>query len=300
MRPRHPSEPSRQLVRGLALERRHVGLGSLVSGLAGQQPIGLACHRRRELVAGRHVQDLARLPARHAVASVVGRDLVLHQRGVPLVGEDRRPEQPQTLLRVEEQRRVRIRIARRVRQQEGGAPRAAALAEPRAPDHDVVRRALTRPVEPAHEEIPAWQLDHRRRVVVPVFERKDELRGMERTVGGLARHDRNAADRKRENLPKAWHARILPAEQGRAAGHGQSRPTSQHLRASGRVPILATLSVDYRRCDDRAADRAQRTSDSAVAVTDRSHLATRATRNARTSASWSVRKAALGDMRYSG
>jgi hypothetical protein len=72
-------------------------------------------------------------------------------------------------------------------------------------------------VEPAHEEIAAGEFDHGRRVVVPVFEREDELRGMERPVGDLARHDGDAANRKRETFPEAWHLRILRVKRGRAA-----------------------------------------------------------------------------------
>jgi hypothetical protein len=65
-----------------------------------------------------------------------------------------------------------------------------------------------------------------------VFERKEELRGVEGTVGGLARHEGDAAERKREGLPDAWHDGILPAP----GGAGSRDPGRQSRLAELNVP----------------------------------------------------------------
>ena len=183
MRPCHPAEASIQLVGGVLLETLRVLDQPLVLRGGSQPPVHFAIHRRCELISGRDVHDLADVPARRAVFCVIGRNiLVFHQRGVPLVGEDGRPHQPQSLLRIEKQRGIRVRVAGRVGQQERLAPRLGAFAKPRAPHHHIVRRALARPVEPAHEQVTARQLHDHRCVIVPMLQREDELRGHERSV----------------------------------------------------------------------------------------------------------------------
>ena len=198
MRARHPSEPPGQLVaRRRSCSAPRTALAALVRGL--RRPA--ADPTRASTVV---LNSSPGVTCRTSLVSqcggpsplIVRRDLVLHQRRVPLVGENRRPQQPQPLPRIDEHRRVRVGIARRVGQQERGAPRVRCPCFSRAPR--TTTSSAVRSPEPWNqhdEQVAVRRLDDHRRVVVPVLEREDELRGMERTVGGLARHDRNAADR---------------------------------------------------------------------------------------------------------
>jgi hypothetical protein len=122
-------------------------------------------------------------PGRTIGLHVVGRDPVLHQGRLPAVGDDRRPEEPQAVLRVQVDHAVGVGEAGGVGEEEGLGPRAALLDPARALDDDVVRGALAGAVEPGDEEVAVRQLHDRRRVVVPVLEREDELGFEERLLG---------------------------------------------------------------------------------------------------------------------
>lgn len=95
---------------------------------------------------------------------------------MPFVGHDRRPEQPQSLLRIDEYCAVRVRIAGNIRHREPLTPGLRSTLHSRALDLDVIRLPLPRSIEPADQKIAIRTLDYHRRMIVPVLERKDQLR----------------------------------------------------------------------------------------------------------------------------
>ena len=178
----HPADPARQLVAGVLFQLLDVLPRAIVDRRRAGKTIELAIHGRLELVAGRDVQDVARLPLRRALALVVRGNPVFHQRGMPLVGENRRPQQPEPLPWIDEHRRVGVGIAGGVGEQEGLAPPRRTFLQARAADHDIVGGALAGAVEPVDEQVAVGRLDDHRGVVVPVLEREDQLGGDERRV----------------------------------------------------------------------------------------------------------------------
>src|SRR5205823_66735 len=96
---------------------------------------------------------IAELPKGWAVVLIRRGDLVLGQGGMPLVGDDRLPDQPQPLMRVNKQAWVGVGKARRIGQEEGLAPCLGAFASPRAEYPDIVRVPFTRAVIPTDQEV---------------------------------------------------------------------------------------------------------------------------------------------------
>ena len=96
---------------------------------------------------------------------VVGGDAVLHERGLPLVGDDQRPQEEQALLRIEEEHGIGFREARRIGQGEGLAPFACGVVPARGVDQDIVGGALAGAVEPADQQVAVGQFDDRGGVV---------------------------------------------------------------------------------------------------------------------------------------
>ena len=187
MRAGHPAETAEQLVGRMGLQL--LGVSGPIERCEGLTAMSRSTSRftvRANSSPGVTCSTSLTVPPWRAVAGIVRGDLVLHQRGVPLVRQDRRPQQPEPLRRVDEHRGVRVRVAWRVGHHERLAPAAAALLQPRAANEDVVGRALSGSVEPAGQQVAARQFDDHRRVVVPVLEREDQLGGQERRDPDLA------------------------------------------------------------------------------------------------------------------
>ncbi len=96
--------------------------------------------------------------------------------GLPGVGEDERPEEPEAAFGVEEQGRVAVGEPRRVGEQEGVAPPAGPCLLAGAVDRHVVGGALAAAAVPRHEEVAVGTLDDSWRMVVLGMEREDKLR----------------------------------------------------------------------------------------------------------------------------
>ena len=115
VRARHPAEPPRQLVGRVLLQPLEIGAPSFCSVTAGStSPEAIirstsAFTVRANSSPGVTCRTSLTSHCGTPVAAEVGRDLVFHQRRVPLVGQDGRPQQPQPLPRVDEHRRVRVR-----------------------------------------------------------------------------------------------------------------------------------------------------------------------------------------------
>ena len=118
---------------------------------------------------------------------VVGGDAVFHEGGLPLVGDDQRPEEEEALVGIEEEDGVGFGEARSVGEGEGGGPFAGEVIPAGGLDEDVVRGALAGAVEPADEEVSVGEFDYGGGVVVPLFEGEDELAGI--LWGGLGAGD---------------------------------------------------------------------------------------------------------------
>src|SRR5215472_3254062 len=96
------------------------------------------------------------------------------------MSDDHGPKQKQALLRIDEQSRIRVRKSRRVGDNKRRAPFARPLTAPGSLDNHIVRGSLARTVKPAHKQVPVWQLDNRRRVVMPLLRGEDQLALVER------------------------------------------------------------------------------------------------------------------------
>src|SRR5262245_5131235 len=83
---------------------------------------------------------------------VVGRDAVFHQRRLPAMSDDQRPEKEEALTAVEKQDRVGLGKAGGIRHREWLGPAARRVAPTRASNQHVVSRALAGAVEPADEQ----------------------------------------------------------------------------------------------------------------------------------------------------
>ena len=175
---RHPAETTRELVGRIGLQLLEVCAGPRAR-LTGRQlrgeAVGLAASHLGEPVAGRDVHHLARVPPRHLPDGPRSRGLHLHQRGVPLVGQNRRPQQPEASRAIDEERRVGVGIAGGVGQPGGRGPGGRAATLPGPEEFDVVGRTLARSVKPRDQQVPVRVLDDAGRVVVPVLDRKEQL-----------------------------------------------------------------------------------------------------------------------------
>ena len=174
--------------------RAHAQPGS-PCGRGRGEAVGLAARDLREAIAGRDVHDLAGVPVRHLADRPRPRGLHLHQRGVPLVGEDGRPQQPESRGAVDEQGGVGVGVAGRVGQPGRRRPGRRALALPGAEQFDVVGRALAGAVEPGHQQVAVRMLDDARGVVVPVLHREQQFRAVTapRAAGACAATPATAA-----------------------------------------------------------------------------------------------------------
>src|SRR5205823_1816769 len=137
--------PALALLDRLALQLLQVALYRFLDGV-GELVSRLEEHGR-----------LARPPRRAWVLVLLG-GLPHQEGGVPLVGEDHGPEEPEPAPRVDQQRGVAVRKAGRVRHHERLAPPVLAAPLPRPEDADVIRLPLPRAPVPAREQVPVRTL----------------------------------------------------------------------------------------------------------------------------------------------
>ena len=108
---------------------------------------------------------------------MIGRgDLVFRQGRVPLIGNDRLPDQPESLPGVHEQTGIGVRKAGRISHEERLTPRRAGSALARAKDFHVICIPLARAVVPANQQIAIGAFDDAWRVVMLVVQREHQLR----------------------------------------------------------------------------------------------------------------------------
>ena len=183
VRAREPAHAREVLVRGFGDQLlRPFGARSGFRGRGGGEVFG-----ERYDVFGHEHDVVLELPFRRTRRLlVVGGDAVLHERGLPLVGDDQRPQEEQALPRIQEQDRVGFREARRIGQRKRRRPFARGMIPARGLNQHIVRRAFTGAVKPAHQQIAVGQLDNRGGVVVPLLQGEDQFTRILGRGGGTA------------------------------------------------------------------------------------------------------------------
>ena len=145
-------------------------------------------------------------PPRWSVGRILARHAEIRQARLPAVGQNRRPEQPQTLPSVDHHAGVAVGKSRCVGHHKGLRPTRAPRSQAGTIDCDVVGRALARSAVPGCDQGPIGAGHDARRVIVVAPQRKDQFRLVLRRVGGTdadrqhGPHDRNRRGRSSASL----------------------------------------------------------------------------------------------------
>lgn len=130
-------------------------------------------------VVGSDVDDFVLVPFGRAVAAPVGGDADFEEGGLPGVGEDGGPDEPEAAFGIDEHRAVGVGIVEGVGHGETFAPSLGTLFEAGAFDLHVVSGAFAGALEPADEEVAIGLLDDAGSVAVPMFGREDKFADVE-------------------------------------------------------------------------------------------------------------------------
>ena len=118
--------------------------------------------------------------------------------------ENRRPEQPERLIRRREERRVAVRIARRIGHQELGAPFRLSLGQATLPRSPRRPTSLAAAGIPGREQASILRLHHARGMIVLGIDRENRALLAETRVGSRHRHASQPDER-----PLAKQARTI-------------------------------------------------------------------------------------------
>ncbi len=216
MRPGHPAEAAGEGVLQAVQERGgalHVPT-PLSTGVA-RQVLSHPGHLLVEAVR-LHDEEPLVVPARSARALELRRDLVPENRAVPRPfrhGEERGMQQPETFRSIDRERRVVVRYAEGVGDDERVTPGSAPMGEPRTGDSHVVALVLVAAAEerlrawravlvPDGEQLSAGGLDHAGCVHVPAILCEEEPL-MVQGAGGPSASGDGQEDSERERRPEA-------------------------------------------------------------------------------------------------
>jgi len=280
MRAGHPAETATEFVRGLRAEAGKELRGPVArlrrQGLSRnfrEGFIGVPIYDLDKIAARRDVQDFADFPFRRTLPAVIRGDAVFHERSVPLVGENRWPQQPQSSARIDEHGAVRVRVIRSVGHRETLAPGPGALAFACPFDLHVIRSALTRAVKPTNEQITIGRFDDARSVVVPVFKRENQFGFDEWRLGGEGISDERHATCQYGKPNQVEDSQTAPrmAERRDTRVFGQLGHAGDLSRTREKRPACALRTRDARVSRPRPPPR-RRPRIKAIEAKDDSHL----------------------------
>jgi hypothetical protein len=100
------------------------------------------------------------------------------------LAENRRPQQPQAPARINKHRAIGVGIAGRIGHCKARRPLLCAFAQARTFDLNIVGGTFARAVKPTDEQVAVRAFDDARSVVVPMFEREDQLGPVKRRASG--------------------------------------------------------------------------------------------------------------------
>ena len=227
MNPRHPAQPLVELVARacfLFLEVRTVprldpphSEPAIACFISSANPLGVTC----KTPGSRPFERCLRTGRLLAAGE-------LEERTFPAVVEDRRPEQPERIIRRGEERRVAVGIARRVGHQELRVPRSLPLGSqaPSITTSSDVRSPL--PAYQAASRASVFRLDHARGVIVLGIDRENRLLFAEARIGSRQRRatqqdDGQLARASRTELPIRFHQTLSRGDRSSRASFGADR-----------------------------------------------------------------------------